>query len=101
MPTVGVLATFEFKPDQESDVARFFSEGRTIVEGQPATTGWFAFHTGPTTYAAFAVFATEKDRESLLAAGGPQLSKTFAHIFAAPPTFQKMDVIESRLPITD
>jgi hypothetical protein len=55
---VGVLAKFEFLPGHEQEIDRFFAEGRTIVEGQPATTGWYAARLGPTTYAAFAVFAT-------------------------------------------
>src|SRR4051812_27268604 len=98
MATVGVLATFEFLPGHEHEVGRFFAEGRTIVEGQPATTGWYAARLGPTRYTAFAVFATEADRDALLAAGGPVLSKTYGHLFAAPPTFDKVDIIEHRPP---
>jgi hypothetical protein len=98
MAMVGVLAKFEFLPGHEQETARFFAEGRTIVEGQPATTGWYAARLGPTTYAAFAVFVTEADRDNLLAAGGPTLSKTYGHLFAAPPTFDKVEIIEHRLP---
>ena len=98
MAAVGVLAKFEFKPNNEAEVARFFSEGREIVEGQPVTTGWFAFRFGPTTYAAFAVFASDADRDALLAAGGPVLAKTFGHLLATLPTFDKVDIVESRLP---
>ena len=98
MAMVGVLAKFEFLSGHEQEIGRFFAEGRTIVEGQPATTGWFAARVGPTTYAAFAVFATEADRDGLLAAGGPVLSKTYGHLFAAPPTLDKVDIVEYRLP---
>ena len=98
MAMVGVLARFEFLPGHEEEIGQFFAEGRTIVEGQPATTGWYAARLGPTSYAAFAVFATEADRDSLLAAGGPALSKTYGHLFAAPPTFDKTDIIERRPP---
>jgi hypothetical protein len=98
MAMVGVLARFEFLPGHQHEVDRFFAEGRTIVEGQPATTGWYAARLGPTTYVAFAVFATEADRDSLLAAGGPVLSKTYGHLFAAAPTFDKVDIIERRTP---
>jgi hypothetical protein len=64
MATVAVLARFEFLPDHQQEIDRFFAEGRVIVEGQRATTGWYATRFGPTTYVAFAVFATEADRES-------------------------------------
>ena len=98
MATVAVLARFEFLPGHEQEIGRFFAEGRTIVEGQPPTTGWYATRLGPTTYAAFAVFATEADRDNLLAAGGPSLSKTYGHLFATPPTFDKADIVEHRPP---
>ena len=80
MTTVGVLARFEFKPAHDEDAARFFSEGRTIVENQPETTGWFAFRLGPTTYCAFA---------------------SFAHLFATPPTFDMVDIVEARIPVAN
>jgi hypothetical protein len=95
---VAVLAKFEFLPGHEEEISRFFAEGRTIVEGQPATTGWYAARLGPTTYAAFAFFATDADRDALLAAGGPVLSKTYGHLFAAPPTFEEADIVEHRAP---
>ncbi|OLE28295.1 MAG: hypothetical protein AUG44_07730 [Actinobacteria bacterium 13_1_20CM_3_71_11] len=95
---VGVLARFEFIAGHEEEISRFFAEGRAIVEGQPVSTGWYAARLGPTTYAAFAVFATEADRDGLLAAGGPVLSKTYGHLFAVPPTFDKADIVEHRTP---
>jgi hypothetical protein len=95
---VGVLAKFEFRGGHEEEISRFFAEGRAIVAGQPASTGWYAARVGPTTYAAFAVFATEADRDALLSAGGPVLSKTYGHLFAVPPTFDKVDIVEHRAP---
>jgi hypothetical protein len=97
---VGVLAKFEFLAGHQEDIGRFFAEGRVIVEGQPASTGWYAARLGPTTYVAFAFFATEADRDALLAAGGPVLSRTYGHLFAVPPTFDKTDIVEHRAPAT-
>jgi hypothetical protein len=101
MTTVGVLARFDFKAGHDEDAARFFSEGRAIVEGQPKTTGWFAFRLGPTTYCAFASFTDAADRAALLAAGGPVLSRKFGHLFATPPTFDLVDIVEARIPLAD
>jgi hypothetical protein len=95
---VAVLARFDFVAGHEEEISRFFAEGRVIVEGQPESTGWYAARLGPTTYAAFAVFATEADRDALLAAGGPVLSKTYGHLFASPPTFDMADIVEHRSP---
>jgi hypothetical protein len=94
--TVGVLARFEFRDGFDDEIARFFAEGRKIVEGQPETTCWYAFRIGPTTYGAFAAFADDADREALLAAGGPKLSASAAELFVTAPTFDKIDIVESR-----
>lgn len=96
MVTVGVIASFEAKPGTQAEMERFFRNGLSIVEGQPSSTMWFAFRTGPTSYGAFAAFETEADREALLSAGGPKLSTEFAQLFAQPPSFQKVDVLEAR-----
>jgi hypothetical protein len=98
MVTVGVIARFEAKPGTEAEMERFFHSGLAIVEQQPATTMWFAFRTGPTSYGAFAAFVTEADREALLAAGGPKMSKASADLFAQPPSFEKVDLLQARLP---
>lgn len=74
MVTVGVLAHFHFKPGSESAAEQFFQNGRIVVDQQPVTTVWFAFRLGPTTYGAFAAFASDEDREALLSSGGPKLA---------------------------
>ncbi len=98
MITVAVLARFEAKPGNEAQVQSFFDRGLAIVEGQPSTTIWIAFRTGPASYGAFAAFSNEKDREALLGAGGPKLSREFADLFVRPPSFEKADVLKARLP---
>ena len=96
MVTVGVIARFEAKPETEKEMERFFRNGLSIVEGQPSTTMWFAFRTGPASYGAFAAFETEADREALLSAGGPKLSAEFAKLFASPPSFEKANILQAR-----
>jgi hypothetical protein len=97
MVTVGVLSSFEVKLGLEQDVADFFQEGLPLVEAQPSTTVWFAFRLGETTYGAFAAFADAADRDALLASGGPQLSRKYAHLFTQAPSFDKVDVLQARL----
>jgi hypothetical protein len=96
MVPVGVLARFDAHPGLESEIERFFKEGLAIVEQQPATTRWFAFRLGPTTYGAFATFANEEDRTALLSTGGPVSSQTHAELFARPPTFEMVELLEVR-----
>ncbi len=98
MVTVGLLARFEAKPGNEAAVERFFQEGLPIVQRQPASTAWFAFRLGPTTFGAFAAFANEEERLALLSVGGPVLAERHSELFAQPPTFQKVDVLAAKLP---
>ncbi|PZS13697.1 MAG: antibiotic biosynthesis monooxygenase [Pseudonocardiales bacterium] len=94
--TVGVLAKFEFKAGNEAAVERFFQHGQLVVEGQPATTLWFAYRLGTTTYGAFAVFASDEDREALLSSGGPKASRESADLFERPPSFEKVEIVAAR-----
>ncbi len=96
MVMVGVLAQFEFKAGEEAGAREFFDNGRLIVEEQPATTVWYAFRSGPTTYGAFAVFSDEADRDALLSAGGPKSARTNADLFERPPTFEKVEIVAAR-----
>jgi hypothetical protein len=96
MGTVGVFARFITHPGLDSEVEAFFKEGLAVVEQQPASTSWFAFRLGPTTYGAFATFANEEDRTALLSTGGPVSATRHSELFAQPPTFEKFDVLEAR-----
>ncbi len=99
MGTVGVLARFEAKPEKEADVERLFNEGVSIVQQQPASTAWYAFRMGRTTFGAFAAFTNEEQREALLAVGGPALAEQRAELFTLRPVFQKVDIIAAKLPV--
>ncbi len=98
MAVVGVVAHFEALPGTDAEIRQFFADGLQIVEQQPASTRWFAFRVGPTTYGAFATFASEEDRAALLAAGGPRSVVTNARLFAEPPKFELVDMIDERCP---
>jgi hypothetical protein len=94
---VGVLAHFEFTPGNEAFAEQFFNDGKPLVDRQPATTMWFAFRLGPDSYGAFAAFATEADRDALLSSGGPKLAAENRARFSQPPTFEKVDIVATRL----
>ena len=98
--TVGVLARFSVKQGADAEVAAFFAAGRALVDDEPPTTTWVAFRVDEVTYGAFATFAGSAEREALLSRGGPRMSSEMAHLFAAPPTFEKVDLLEVRMPGT-
>jgi len=93
--TVGVLARFEFKIDDESAAELFFSGGQPIVDRQPAATVWFAYRLAPGVYGAFAAFANDEDRQALLSSGGPREAAANAGLFARPPSFELVDIIRA------
>jgi hypothetical protein len=93
---VGVLARFEAKPGLEAEVIRFFENGLAVVHKQPPSTSWFAFRIDQTTYGAFAAFASDEDRSDLLSTGGPLSAQKHAELFARPPTFELVDLLETR-----
>ena len=95
--TVAVVARFETQPGDDVEIQDFFSRGHAIVEQQPASTMWIAYRTGPTSFGAFAAFASEQDRDALLSAGGPKITREFTTLFVGAPTFEKADVVASRL----
>jgi hypothetical protein len=94
--TVGVLAKFEFKVDDESAAELFFRGGKPIVDRQPAMTVWFAYRLGPGLYGAFAAFASDEDRQALLSSGGPREAAANAGLFVRAPSFELVDIIEAR-----
>lgn len=98
MVTVGVLARFEAKPGNEAAIERFFNEGRLIVQQSKASTAWYAFRLGPTTFGAFAAFADEEERLALLSVGGPKASQRHPELFAQPPTFEMVDLLAVKRP---
>jgi hypothetical protein len=94
--TVGVLARFEFKVDDQPAAELFFSGGKAIVDRQPAATVWFAYRLGPGVYGAFAAFARDEDRQALLSSGGPKVAAANAGLFVRPPSFELVDIVEAR-----
>jgi quinol monooxygenase YgiN len=99
MVKVGLLVLLEAKAGKEQEVERFLEGGLSIVEGEPATTAWFAIRVGPSTFGIFDVFPDEAGRQAhlsgrvaaaLMAKAGDLLSK--------PPSIQRLDVLAAKLP---
>ncbi|NKE11028.1 antibiotic biosynthesis monooxygenase, partial [Kocuria subflava] len=54
--TKGLLVRFDALPGKEDDEKEFLDSGRALVEGEPATTEWFAVRLGPYSFGIFDVF---------------------------------------------
>ena len=98
MVTLGLLATLEAKPGKEQEVADFLTGALPIVEGEPATTAWFAIKMGPSTFGIFDVFPDEAGRQAHLnGAVAAALMARADELFASPPKIEMLDVLASKL----
>ena len=98
MVTLGLLATLEAKPGKEQEVADFLTGALPTVEGEPATTAWFAIRMGPSTFGIFDVFPDDAGRQAHL--NGPVAAALMARadeLFASPPKIEQLDVLASKL----
>ncbi len=60
MVTMALFVRLEAKPGKEPEVEKFLKGGLAIVEGEPATTAWFALRLGPSTFGIFDAFPNEE-----------------------------------------
>ncbi len=98
MVTLGLLATLEAKPGKEQEVADFLTGALPTVEGEPATTAWFAIKMGRSTFGIFDVFPDEAGRQAHLnGAVAAALMARADELFASPPKIEMLDVLASKL----
>ena len=98
-PTVGLLVTMNARPGRESDVERFLERGSALVEGEPATTAWFAIRLGEGAYGIFDVFPDDAGRDAHL--DGKVAAALLAQapeLFTDPPNISTIDVLAAKLP---
>ncbi len=99
MASVGLFVRLEAKPGKEPDVERFLDAGRSLVEEEPATTAWFGFRMGPSTFGIFDVFPDEHGRAAHLSGRvAAALEERASELFAQPPVIEKVDVLAHKLP---
>jgi quinol monooxygenase YgiN len=99
MVTVALLVRLEAKPGKEGEVDSFLRSGLAIVQGEPATTAWFAIRLGPSTFGIFDAFPNEAGRQAHLSGRvAAALMAKASDLLAKPPTIEKVDVLAAKLP---
>ena len=99
MVTVALYVQLEAKPGKETEVEAFLKGGLAIVQGEPATTAWFALRLGPTTFGIFDAFPDEAGRQAHLSGKvAAALMAKAPELLAQPPTIEKVDVLAAKLP---
>lgn len=99
MVTVGLLVRLEAKPGKEVEVEEFLRSAQPIVEGEPATTAWFAVRFGPASFGIFDVFPDDAGRQAHI--GGKVAEALFAKapdLFAQRPSIEQVDILAEKLP---
>lgn len=99
MDTVALLVRLEAKPGKETEVAEFLRGAQSIVEGEPATTSWFAVQFGPTSFGVFDTFPDDNGRQAHLTGKVAEALMTRSEeLFVVPPDIQHLDLLASKLP---
>lgn len=96
MVNVGLHVTLEAAAGQESALADFLRQGQALVEEEPGTIVWYAVQTGPSSFAIFDAFEDEAGRDAHLNGKVAQGLADNAHLFASPPSIEKVDVLASK-----
>nr|WP_230841860.1 DJ-1/PfpI family protein [Gloeobacter morelensis] len=96
---VALLVRLEVKPGKEADVESFLRGGLSIVQEETATSAWFAFRLGPSTFGIFDAFPDEAGRQAHLSGRvAAALMEKAPELFAQPPVIEKVDVLAAKLP---
>jgi quinol monooxygenase YgiN len=99
MVNVALYVRLEAKPGKEKDVEAFLKGGLAVVQGEPATTAWFALRMGPSTFGIFDAFPDEAGRQAHLSGRvAAALMQKAADLLAKPPAIEKVDVLAAKLP---
>lgn len=99
MVNVALFARLEAKKGKEAEVEAFLKGALSIVQGEPATSAWFALRLGPSTFGIFDVFADESGRQAHLNGRvAAALKEKAGELFSQAPTIDKLDVLATKLP---
>ena len=99
MVTVALYVRLEAKPGKEAEVEAFLKGGLAIVQGEPATTAWFALRLGPSTFGIFDAVPDEAGRQAQRSGRvAAALMQKAGDLLAKPPAIEKVDVLAAKLP---
>ena len=96
---VGLLVRIEAKPGKEAEVLKFLEGGLPIVQGEPATTHWFALRFGPSSFGIFDTFPSEAGRQAHL--NGQVAAALMAQapeLFSTAPAIEPVEVLATKAP---
>jgi quinol monooxygenase YgiN len=94
-----LLVRLEAKSGKEGEVESFLKGGLDIVQGEPATTTWYALKLGPSTFGIFDTFPDDAGRQAHLTGRvAAALMAKAGDLLSQPPTIEKVDILAAKLP---
>jgi quinol monooxygenase YgiN len=98
MVKLALLARMEAKPGKEEAAAAFLSSALPLAQQEAATTVWFAWRIGASTFGIFDAFADESGRQGHLTGQiAAALMAKAPELFAGTPSIEKLDVLAAKL----
>jgi quinol monooxygenase YgiN len=98
MVKFALLARMEAKAGKAAEAAEFLRSALPLAQQEPATTVWFAWQIGPSTFGIFDAFADESGRQAHLTGQiAAALMAKAPDLFAGTPTIEKLDVLAAKL----
>ena len=98
MVKLALLARMEAKPGKEEEAAAFLKSALPLAQQEPATTVWFAWRIGNSTFGIFDAFGDESGRQAHLTGQiAAALMAKAPELFAGTPSIEKLDVLAAKL----
>jgi quinol monooxygenase YgiN len=96
---VGLFVRLEAKTGREGDVESLLKKALEMVDEEPATTVWFSFRLGPTTFGIFDTFPDDSGRQAhLQGAVASALKERGPELLAEDPSIEPLDILAAKLP---
>lgn len=96
---MALLALLEAKPGKEDELEAFLRGALPLAREEPATTTWFAFRIGESTFGIFDTFADDSGRSAHLSGRiASALMDKAPELLAGDPDIRKADVLAAKVP---
>lgn len=99
MVTKGLIVRLEARSGQEDAVATFLAQALPLVQAERQTVAWFAFRSGPSSFAIVDAFPDDDGRQQHL--NGQVAAALLARadeLLASPPEIAPVDILAVKLP---
>jgi hypothetical protein len=95
--TKGLLVRVRAMEGKEAEVRSFLEGALPLVEGEPATTAWFAIRLGESEFGIFDVFGNDSGRQAHLE--GPVAEALMGNVgeLYSEPSIEQVDVLAAKL----